>query len=417
MDNRLINVLLVEDNPGDAFSIQVMLQDSSSLQISFNHVTQLKSAIQALENHNFDVAILDLSLPDSYGLDSLLALHNHAPHIPIVVLTGLSDEDTAIQAVQQGAQDYLVKNQISEPILSRSIRYAIERQRIEHALKQRTLQLEAANQELEMRTVQLEQANQALEERTIQLEAANHELEAFNYTVSHDLKNPLTVINGMATLLQMKYASQWDELARSQIDTICQSGRRMSELINDLLQLSQMSHRALRLQPVNLSSLVEAIMETQKQRHPDRPMKTRIAADVIVQGDPDLLRIMLENVLDNAWKYTRERQDAEIQFGVISQIHYPKKLSPCVSPPPNKVICYLRDNGVGFDMEKANKLFTPFQRFHSPQEFEGTGIGLATVKRIIHLHKGEIWIEAAVNQGATVYFVLNRASSAVPHSS
>ena len=412
MDPRFINVLLVEDNPGDAYVIQDLLKKGNhSLQLQIKHVTQLETATQQLECCVFDVVILDLSLPDSLGLDTLTTLIDRFPHIPSVVLTGLADEETALQAVQQGAQDYLIKNQISEPILSRSIRYAIERQRIEQALKQRTLELETTNRELEKRTTQLELTNQTLAERTAQLETANLELEAFNYTVSHDLRNPLTAINGMATLLKMKYANQLDEQAKVQIETICQSGRRMGQLIKDLLQLSQMSHRELHIQPVNLSSLVEEIMAFQKQQHPEQQMTALIAADVIVQGDPDLLRIALENLLDNAWKYTRKRQDAEIQFGVISKTEHVTKLSPSISLSPNKIMCFLRDNGVGFDMKKAEKLFTPFQRFHHPQDFEGTGIGLATVKRIMNLHMGGLWVEAAVNQGATVYFLLNLAPS------
>lgn len=402
-----INVLLVEDNPGDAYIIQDLLKHNASIQVQIDHVERLESAIQQLDHTVFEVVILDLLLPDSQGLDTLLTLLNHISHIPIVVLTRLANEELAIQAVQQGAQDYLVKDQISKAILSRSIRYAIERQRIEETLKQRTLELAAANQELEQRTIQLELAKQKLEERTVQLEAANLELEAFCSSVSHDLRNPLTIINGMATALQMQYADQLDEQAQSQIKMIRQTGRRMAQLITDLLQLSQMTRSEIQLQSVDLSSMVAEIMQQQQQRQPERRLKSIIAPGVIAQGDPLLLRSALENLLDNAWKYTRTRQEAEIEWGVIIENEPSKPPSKDLTA-PNPGIYFVRDNGVGFDMSQADKLFTPFQRFHKLQEFEGTGIGLATVQRIIHRHGGRIWVEAAVNQGVTVYFTLSK---------
>ena len=375
MNPRLITLLLVEDNPGDAYIIQHLMKDSASTQVQLHHVDQLEAAIQQLDSQTFDVVILDLSLPDSQGLDTLSALVDRFPQIPIVVLTGLADEELAIQAVQQGAQDYLVKDQVSETGLNRSIRYAIERQRIEEALKQRTSELEVANQELE--------------KRTAQLEAANQELEAFSYSVSHDLRNPLTVINGMATILQLKYINQLDAQAQHQVKLICQSGQRMEQLIKDLLQLSQMSRSELQLQPVNLSAMVEEIMQQQQQRHPERQLNSIIAPNVIAQADPQLLRVALENLLDNAWKYTRKRQDAEIEWGVVKENEPSTQLSQQPTTPnltPNQAVYFLRDNGVGFDMNKADKLFTPSNGLHQKKEFEGTGIGLATVQRVIHRH-------------------------------
>ncbi|MEM9904446.1 MAG: ATP-binding protein [Cyanobacteria bacterium P01_D01_bin.44] len=390
MNSKSMQLLLIEDNPGDAFIIQDMLKQLHWLQIQCTHVERLGDAIQHLSSRPADAVLLDLSLPDSYGLDTLLSLQDQLPTLPIVILTGMNDEELAVHAVQEGAQDYLVKGQVSQDTLVKAVRYAIERKKIELELKQRTLELEIANQ--------------TLKQRTAQLELANQELEAFSYTVSHDLANPLSVILGFTGLLELQYAKQLDGQGQRYITLIEQSAKRMGQLIQDLLQLSKMASREVQIESVDLSRLVQDTWLEIQQRQPDRVVDTIIHPGLVVQADANLLSIALDNLLGNAWKYTSKREHARIEIGAVSS----ESLEFMSTKPlrPNQGVYFVRDNGAGFDMQKASQLFKPFQRLHAKQDFEGTGIGLATVQRIIQRHGGEIWTEAAVDQGATFYFSL-----------
>ncbi|MEO1349413.1 MAG: ATP-binding protein [Cyanobacteria bacterium J06635_15] len=385
-----MQLLLIEDNPGDAFIIQDMLKQLHWPKIKCTHVERLGDAIQHLSSRPADAVLLDLSLPDSYGLDTLLSLQDQLPTLPIVILTGMNDEELAVHAVQVGAQDYLVKGHVSQDTLVKAVRYAIERKKIELELKQRTLELEIANQ--------------TLNQRTAQLELANQELETFSYTVSHDLANPLSVILGFTGLLELQYAKQLDGQGQRYITLIEQSAKRMGQLIQDLLQLSKMASREVQIESVDLSRLVQDTWLEIQQRQPDRVIDTIIHNGLVVQADANLLSIALDNLLGNAWKYTSKREHARIEFGAISS----ESLEFMSTKPlrPNQGVYFVRDNGAGFDMQKASQLFKPFQRLHEKQDFEGTGIGLATVQRIIQRHGGEIWAEAAIDQGATFYFSL-----------
>ena len=411
---KATKILLVEDNPGDAFIIQQLLlqkmsQDDSLPQVQFTQVEQLEEALQHLENNPednaFDAILLDLSLPDSHGLETVAAVRDRAPHLPIVILTGLRDEALALRAVQQGAQDYLVKGQFSPEILLRSIRYAIERQRIETHLQQQTHLLAVSNWELE--------------QKTTQLKAAYAELEAFSYSVSHDLRTPLTSISGFSYILQTKYAGQLDEEGDRYLAEIQTKVNQMGTLIEDLLELAHAGRSVLNIELVSLSGLVQEIGFKLEHCAQEQPVELVVAPQLEVQGDRRLLTVALENLLRNAWKYTRKQENPRVEFGIVppprlsvprsghfivsGEIPIPVAQLSFQGDPPTY---FVRDNGVGFDMDEADKLFTPFQRLHQATEFEGTGIGLATVQRIIHRHGGRIWAHAAKDQGATFYFTL-----------
>jgi light-regulated signal transduction histidine kinase (bacteriophytochrome) len=217
-------------------------------------------------------------------------------------------------------------------------------------------------------------------------------LEAFSYSVSHDLRAPLRALDSFSKAMLEDYAGQLDEQGLHYITRIQNASQRMGQLIHDLLNLSRISRAEFIRQEVDLSVLANAIMAELNALSPQRQVEFELPAQMIVQGDANLLKIALENLLNNALKFTSQRELAVIQVGMLAQDGDP--------------IYFVRDNGAGFDMTYANKLFGPFQRLHNENEFPGTGIGLATVQRIVQRHGGRVWAEGAVEQGATFYFTL-----------
>ena len=243
---------------------------------------------------------------------------------------------------------------------------------------------------------EIRELNESLEERvrerTAQLEAANKELEAFCYSVSHDLRSPLRGIDGFSRILKERYGKQLEAKGQHYLERIVANSKRMGELIDDLLQLSRVTRGEMHRQNVNLSGMAEEIIKELKSRETQRIIEVAIAPGLVVNGDPRLLKIVLENLFDNAWKYTSHHPQASIEFGSILW--------------EGKLAYFVRDDGAGFDMNYIDKLFGSFQRLHLESQFPGTGIGLATVQRIIHRHGGRIWAEATVEKGATFYFTV-----------
>jgi len=233
---------------------------------------------------------------------------------------------------------------------------------------------------------------QRVRQRTAQIEAVNKDLEAFSYTVSHDLRTPLVWIGGYSRLILKRYADRLDERPLQYLREICEGTQYMENLIDDLLDFSRLAYHELRREPVDLSALARTVAVELAQAEPERRATFRIADGVIVDGDPHLLLVVLKNLLGNAWKYTGKRENALIEFGMTHR--------------HGKRACFVRDNGAGFDMALAAKLFIPFQRLHGSDEFKGHGIGLATVQRIIRHHEGEVWAESRQGEGTTFYFTL-----------
>ena len=235
-------------------------------------------------------------------------------------------------------------------------------------------------------------ADEELRRYTAQLEAANKELETFAYSVSHDLRAPLRAIDGFSQALVEDYGDKLEGEAKLYLDRLRSGSQTMAELIDGLLKLSRSTRGELRQEDVNLSDMASEIAEQLRKEDAERNAAFRITPEVIVTADPRLLRAALENLLGNAWKFTRDNPETVIEFGARNV--------------DGRVTCYLRDNGVGFDMAYADKLFAPFQRLHRQDEFEGTGIGLSTVERIVHRHGGRIWAEGVVGKGATFFIEL-----------
>jgi light-regulated signal transduction histidine kinase (bacteriophytochrome) len=245
---------------------------------------------------------------------------------------------------------------------------------------------ERKRREQEIRTL-----NEDLEQRTGELESINRELEAFAYSVSHDLRAPLRHTLGYAELLQKNASSILDDKANRHLTSILEAAKRMGELIDDLLAFSRIGRAETRMTMVNLEQLLKEALSEVPQEPNGRNIVWKIGLLPVVYGDRSMLRLVLVNLLSNAVKFTRTRAQAEIEIG-------------CTDGKENDVVVFIKDNGVGFNMKYVDKLFGVFRRLHRAELFEGTGIGLATVQRIIHRHGGRVWAEGLVDKGATFYF-------------
>ncbi len=240
-------------------------------------------------------------------------------------------------------------------------------------------------------------AEQEILRRTQELEVANKELEAFSYSVSHDLRAPLRGIEGFSQALQEDYGQQLDGTALDYLRRIRAATHRMAELIDDLLDLARVTRAEMYREPINLSRLVFEVAQELQSHEPQREVALNIAEGLRAEGDARLVRVALQNLIGNAWKFTSKRKQAQIELGAKAS--------------NGDRAFFVRDNGAGFDQSYASRLFGAFQRLHGADEFPGTGIGLATVHRIIRRHGGTVWAEGVVNRGATVYFTLGRSTS------
>jgi signal transduction histidine kinase len=375
MSDQTLNILLIEDNPGDARLIQESLAGVRGDAFDVETADRLETALRRLRTGGIDAVLLDLTLPDSIGWDTFDKVNAEAPAIPIILLTGLCDESLALKMVQSGAQDYVAKIELNGNVLPRTIRYAIERERAEQKIR-------GFNEELEER----------VRARTVELEAANQELEAFSSSVSHDLRGPLHSIEGYSTLLEDSHGPVLNPDGKKYLQRIHQGVQEMAGIIESLLNLSRLGRQELKMQPTSLDEVVTLVLADLKAEILDRRIDWKVGTLPLVECDQNLIKQVLINLIGNSIKYTRQRDAAVIEIGQTTV--------------DGEQVIFVRDNGAGFDMKYANKLFVAFQRLHRQEDFEGTGVGLATVRRIIQRHGGRIWAEAEVDKGATFYFTL-----------
>lgn len=256
--------------------------------------------------------------------------------------------------------------------------------------------VEQFNREMAREIAERKHAEEALQHAKAATDAANRELEAFSYSVAHDLRAPLRSIDGFSQALLEDCADQINGEGKTYLGHVRESAQQMAQLIDDLLTLSRVSRSEILRSRVDLASIAREVATRLQREQPHRAVELVIPADVLAVGDPRLLGVVLENLLGNAWKFTSKRTQARVEFGHRTE--------------PGRSAYFVRDNGAGFDMAYAEKLFGVFQRLHSASEFEGTGIGLATVQRIIQRHGGRVWAEGEVDRGATFYFTLEEVT-------
>jgi two-component system sensor histidine kinase/response regulator len=382
-----VNLLLVDDQPANLLALEAMLQDLGQ------HIVKAGSGREALKwllTNDCAVILLDVKMPEMDGFETaeLIRQRDRSRHTPIIFLTAADRSQTqAMRGYAVGAVDYLIKPVVPEFVRSK-VTVFVELAKTTELLRRQTERLQISEQAAR----ELADARAELVE---DLEQKNRELETFSYTVSHDLRAPLRRIESFAKALSETQADRLDDEGRRYLSRIRTSSQEMAQLIDDVLYLSRVTRAELRRQEVDLSALARAIIERLREAEPDRKVDVRIRPGLTTVGDGQLLRIALDNLLENAWKFSAREPEARIEFGVTHL--------------PGEPAYFIRDNGAGFDMSYAGRLFTPFQRLHLSSEFPGTGVGLATVQRIIYRHGGRIWAEGGVGQGATFHFTLGRA--------
>jgi two-component system, NtrC family, sensor kinase len=348
-----------------------------------------EEALELLAVQSVDCILLDLLMPGLSGSETCRRI-KAAPavrDIPLILLTSLDGRDAMIEGLSGGADDYISKSSELE-VLKARVRAQIRRKQFED--ETRRIREELLRKELEAGEARAARAlAEARAELVDELERKNRELEAFSYSVSHDLRGPLRSINGFSRIVLTDYADRLDEKGRDCLERVSAAATRMGELIDDLLELSRVGRADLRRTCVDLSSIAERVL-ADLRKHSPRDVEVTVQEGLLVDADSRLMQIALENLLGNSWKFTANVPTSRIEFGRTQ----------------DGAAYYVRDNGAGFDMTSAEKLFRPFQRLHSEVDFPGTGIGLATVHRILDRHGGRVWAESAIGEGATFYFTL-----------
>jgi len=359
--------------------------------------------------------ISDIMMPvmDGYEFCRKTKQHPDLSEVPFILLTSLSDPLDIIKGLQAGADNFITKPYDDDYLMSR-INYLIANQHIRKmGSGEMSIDIIFQNQKFQInsdkkqildlllsvyeaainRNEHLIKAQRQLEVLNENLKVANKELEAFSRTVSHDLRSPLNGVIGFAELIKCDYADVLSEEALSYLDIIISSGRNMAQLINDLLSFSQASLSKIAVQEINLSELAARVVKEHCElTHKDISYKVTIEGGIMIKADPSLIRVVMNNLVGNALKYSQKTESPEITIGT-------RKMN-------GREMIFVKDNGVGFDMQKADSLFHPFIRLHSSDEFQGTGVGLSTVKRIIEKHGGSIWFESESGKGATFYFAI-----------
>lgn len=411
MPNKKIKILIAEDSPTQAQQLQYLLEQQGYI---VGIAANGRQALEMAPKFKPTLIISDVVMPemDGYQLCQKIKADPDLHDIPVILVTTMSDPQDVIRGLECGADNFFLKPYDEQYLISR-VKYVLvnrEMRRVEqagmgveiyfhgqrHFITADRLQIlnllmstyEAAIQ----RNKELNRSQEELRSLNTKLDSANKELESFSYSVSHDLRAPLRHIDGYLGLLEKHAKDSLDDKGKGFLKTISESARQMGRLIDDLLAFSHMSRAEMMQREVDMGRLVQETIRALRPETQGREIHWNIAELPTVPADPAMMRQVLINLLANAVKYTRTREVAEIEVGVQHT--------------ENEIIFFVRDNGVGFDMQYVDKLFGVFQRLHRAEDFEGTGIGLANVRRIISRHNGRTWAEARLDEGAIFYFSL-----------
>jgi signal transduction histidine kinase len=376
-----LRLLHLEDNADDVELVRATLA-RDGVDCDILAVDSGAAYLAALQQSCFDAVLSDSSVPGYAGSEALSAARTRIPGIPFIVVSASTNStEPPESAPGESCSARVPKGELHR--LAPTIKQVVA---------ESPTNIRAYCADLERK---LAERTAEVDRRNIELEVLNKELEAFSYSVAHDLRSPLITIDGFAQVLLENTAGSLDEPNRQHLERITNAVRRMHRLINDLLSLSKIVRTPLHAETVDLSRVAREVLQTLRENAPARVAEFSVADGITVAGDSGLLRIVLENLFSNAWKFSARRERAQIAFGRETD-------------QAGRIVYFVRDNGAGFDPRYAAKLFSPFQRLHSEAHFAGTGIGLATVQRIIHRHGGRIWAESALDCGAVFYFTLPR---------
>ncbi|MEQ8905344.1 ATP-binding protein [Ekhidna sp.] len=357
------NILMVDDRPENLVALGRLLGD---LPVNLFKATSGNEALRLTLHHDFALALLDIQMPqmDGYELAEFLRQEEKTQHMPFIFISAIyTDSINIFQGYEKGAFSYITKPFEPEVLLNK-VRFFIEKHQQEVALK----------------------------ENTRKLQAMNEELESFSYSVSHDLRAPLRAIDGFSKVLQKKASDQLDESNLGHLNTIVENVDKMKKLIDDMLAFSKMSRQEQKTSVFDPKQLIEEVFEEEKQVVSNSKVEISIGEIPRIEADKDLIRQVFNNLIGNAIKYSSTKENPKIEVEGKNE--------------GTETIISIKDNGVGFDEEYADKLFKIFQRLHDADEFEGTGVGLAIVKKIVDRHGGRVWAEAELDKGATFYIAL-----------
>lgn len=369
-----VNLLVVDDDATKRFALRTVL---APLDETVVEASSGADALRQLLRDEFAVVLLDVRMPvmDGFETAQLIRQRPRSELTPLIFVTALDQAETDMaRGYTLGAVDFVFAP-VNAAVLRAKVSVFVELYRAQQELRRYRTQLETL-----------------VQERTVALTALNRELEAFSYSVSNDLRAPLLAFDGHSRKLLEKYDKQLDAEAKQYLERMREASERMTSAFDGLQMLFRLSSGEVKREQLDISAMAVQISEELRAAHPDSRTQVEIAPGISASGDPDLVRILLTNLLDNAWKFSAAQGSPAITVGQET-VDREQRI-------------FVKDNGVGFDMIEAHRLFGAFQRLHSQSEFPGAGIGLATARRIVNRHGGRIWGEGAVGDGATFYFVL-----------